>query len=103
MTTKTQKLLELETLGHAAECLKTMAHPHRLRMVQMLLRGEYPVGELAKSCGIAPHVASGHLTKMKDRGLLKSQRRMREVYYEIAEPGLASIMGCIEKRFGDEG
>ena len=95
-----RELLDLTSLGHAAECLKTVAHPHRLRMIQMLLQGEYPVGELAAACDIAPHVASGHLVKMKDRGLLKSERRSREVYYEIAEAGLASIMDCIEKRFG---
>ena len=100
MSTETQRLLNIESLGHAAECLKTLAHPHRLRMVQMLLGGEYTVGELAEACGIASHVASGHLIKMKDRGLLKSERRSREVYYEVAEAGLASIMNCIEKRFG---
>ena len=33
------KLTSLEALGQAAECLKTLAHPHRLRIVQMLLGG----------------------------------------------------------------
>ena len=100
MATKISKRMDLKSLGHAAECLRTLAHPHRLRMIQMLLGGRYPVGELAEACGIAPHVASAHLIKMKDRGLLKSERQSREVYYEVAEPALASIMNCIEKRFG---
>ncbi len=42
------KLLSPAALGQAAECLKTLAHPHRLRMVQMLLRGRFTVGELAE-------------------------------------------------------
>ena len=33
------KLTSLEALGQAAECLRTLAHPHRLRIVQMLLGG----------------------------------------------------------------
>ena len=41
-------LLDLELLNDAAECLRTLAHPHRLRMVQLLLRGRYTVGELAR-------------------------------------------------------
>ena len=44
---KLPKLTDLGGLEQAAECLKTLAHPHRLRMIQMLLRGRYTVGELA--------------------------------------------------------
>ncbi len=45
MTVKTQaKLTDLEALAEAAECLRTLAHPHRLRIVQMLLGGRIPWG-----------------------------------------------------------
>ena len=98
MDTKIQ-LVSLEGLAQAAECLKTLAHPHRLRMVQMLLQGEHTVGELADGCGIPSHMASEHLGKMKDRGLLKPERRGRQIFYQIAEPHLASILGCVEARF----
>ena len=102
MKTAKQPILSLDAMAMAAECLKTLAHPHRLRMVQMLLlESEYTVGELAEACGIASHMASEHLGKMKDRGLLAVERRGRKVYYSVAESGLASIMGCIEKRFGE--
>ena len=98
--TTNQPLTELDALMEAAECLKTLAHPHRLRMVQMLLRGEYMVGELAEACGIPSHMASEHLRLMKDRGLLGSDRRGRSVYYFVSEDGLKGIMECVEKRFG---
>ena len=97
---RSKKLSSLDALADAAECLKTLAHPCRLRMVQMLLRGEYTVGELAEACDIPSHMASEHLGKMKDRGLLISERRGRSIYYKIGEEGLASIMDCVEKRFG---
>ncbi|MCB9858321.1 MAG: winged helix-turn-helix transcriptional regulator [Phycisphaerales bacterium] len=99
-TAKNSSLLPLEALEQAAECLRTLAHPHRLRIVQMLLSGEYTVGELAESCGIASHVASEHLRLMKDRGLLGCERDGRCMYYHVSEDGLSSIMSCIEKRFG---
>lgn len=94
-----QKLTSCEGLEQAAECLRTLAHPHRLRIVQMLLRGEYTVGELAESCDIRSHMASEHLVKMRDRGLLKSERRGRQMYYAVAEPHLERIMECVETRF----
>ena len=71
---KLSKLTPLEALEQAAECLKTLAHPHRLRMVQMLLRGRYTVGELAQACGIPGHMASEHLRLMQRCGLLKSKK-----------------------------
>lgn len=94
------KLLDLDALTQAAECLKVLAHPHRLRMIQMLLRGRYTVGELADACQTPPHVASEHLRLMQRCRFLTSTKEGRRTYYEIAEPHLANIMGCIESRFG---
>ncbi|MFN0018881.1 MAG: ArsR/SmtB family transcription factor [Pirellulaceae bacterium] len=95
------KLTSLEALGQAAECLRTLAHPHRLRMVQMLLRGQYAVGDLAEACEIPSHMASEHLRLMQRCGFLTAQKQGRFVYYGIAEPHLEKIMACIEARFGD--
>lgn len=96
---KVRRLTSLDGLIQAAECLKTLAHPHRLRMVQMLCRDEFTVGELADSCGIPSHMASEHLGKMKDRGLLNVERRGRQVFYRIADAHLENIVECVEARF----
>jgi ArsR family transcriptional regulator, zinc-responsive transcriptional repressor len=94
------RLTDLDALAEAAECLKTLAHPHRLRMVQMMLQGTYTVGELAEACGIPSHMASEHLRLMQRCGFLTSEKEGRCVHYAVAEPHLASIMSCIESRFG---
>lgn len=93
-----QPLLGLDVLGDAAECLRTLAHPHRLRMVEMLLRGRYKVGELAEACEIPSHMASEHLRLMQHCGLLSSRRDGRCTYYEVAQPHLAGIIACIASR-----
>ena len=85
--------------SEAAECLKTLAHPVRLRMVQLLLRGRYTVGELAEDCIVPDNVASEHLRLMQRCGFFTSEREGRRVYYQVAEPHLKNIMDCIEKRF----
>jgi len=94
------KLIDLDSLTAAAECLRTLAHPHRLRMVQMLLAGRYTVGELAEACGIPSHMASEHLRLMQHCRFLDGEREGRRVYYVVAEPHLKSIMDCVEARFG---
>ena len=95
-----RRLIELAALGQAAECLRTLAHPHRLRIVEMLLGGRYTVGELAEACGIPSHMASEHLRLMQRCGFLASERDGRTVYYTVVEPHLANIMNCIADRFG---
>jgi ArsR family transcriptional regulator, zinc-responsive transcriptional repressor len=99
-TTAVPPLTPLDALEQAAECLKTLAHPHRLRIIQMLLRGRYTVGELAEACGIPSHMASEHLRLMQRSGFLTSEKDGRKAYYQIAEPHLANILACVEGRFG---
>lgn len=106
MTTKSPtvrtRLTPLDQLEQAAECLRILAHPHRLRMIQMLLQGRYTVGELAEACEIPSHMASEHLRLMQRCGFLTSEKEGRKAFYQVSEQHLASIMGCIESRFGVE-
>ncbi len=96
---QTKPPLNMEALGQAAECLRTLAHPVRIRMVQLLLAGRYTVGEIAEDCGIAENLASEHLRLMQRCGFFTSEREGRRVYYQVAEPHLNDIMNCIEGRF----
>ncbi len=89
--------------NEAAECLKTLAHPVRLRMVKMLLHGRYTVGELAADCAVPDNVASEHLRLMQRCGFFTSERDGRRVYYHVAETHLNDLMACIESRFPVDG
>ncbi|MFV0444122.1 MAG: ArsR/SmtB family transcription factor [Planctomycetaceae bacterium] len=102
LTSSDATLTSLDALASAAECLRTLAHPHRLRMVQMLLRGRYTVGDLATACKIPSHMASEHLRLMQRCGFLSSEKDGRKTYYAVIEPHLQSIMHCIETRFGGD-
>jgi len=94
------RLTDLDALGQAAECLRTLAHPHRLRMVQMLLQGDFTVGELADACDLPSPMASEHLRLMQRCGFLSSEKEGRKVYYHVSEPHLKDLLKCVEGRFG---
>ena len=96
---KTKPAGDPSAFAEAAECLKTLAHPVRLRMVQLLLHGRYTVGELAEDCDVPSNVASEHLRLMQRCGFFTSEREGRRVYYEVAESHLQNIMDCVEDRF----
>jgi len=92
-------LIDLDRLSQAAECLKALAHPHRLRIVEMLLKARFTVGELAEKCDIPSNIASGHLRLMQRCGFLAPERDGRNVYYKITDPCLGKFLGCIRERF----
>ena len=93
-------LLPLEVLEGTAECLRVLAHPARLRMVDILMQDELPVHEIAEMCDLPPHQACEHLRLLKGHGLLSSERRGRAVFYRIVDPRLPSLLGCIRKCCG---
>ena len=99
--TKKVQLLKMDTLGMAAECLKVMAHPVRLRIVEILMQGEFPVHEIAELCEVPPPQACEHLRLLQGHGLLGSERRGRIVYYRIQSPRLPSLIQCIRKTCGN--
>jgi DNA-binding transcriptional ArsR family regulator len=100
MAQKTEKklnLLPLEVLEQASECLKVLAHPARLRIVEILMQGKFPVHEIARISRLNPNQACDHLRLLKGRKLLDSKRYGRTVYYSIVAPQLAGIIECIRK------
>ncbi|TWU25198.1 putative HTH-type transcriptional regulator [Novipirellula galeiformis] len=98
-TSKKKPVGSPAAFAQAAECLKTLAHPVRLRMVQLLLHGRYTVGELAEDCQIVENLASEHLRLLQRCGFLSREQEGRRVYYQVAEPHLEKLMACVESRF----
>ena len=92
------KLTDLANLQEAAECLRTLAHPVRLRMVQMMLQGEFTVGNWP-TWGPQPRGFGAPANDATLRVLARPQDG-RRIYYQVAEPAVTRIIQCIESRFG---
>ncbi|MBE6400975.1 MAG: winged helix-turn-helix transcriptional regulator [Opitutales bacterium] len=74
-----------ELLEEAAEHLKVLGHPQRLRILDFLREnGESRVGEIVRRTKLSQATVSFHLNKMRRSGLVISRREAREVYYWIA-------------------
>lgn len=96
------RLTPLPDLTKAAECLRTLAHPQRLRLLQMLQQGRFTVGELAAGCGIPSNTASEHLRLLQRCGFLQAERDGRRAFYAIVDPLVHDVLAGIERRFGKE-
>jgi DNA-binding transcriptional ArsR family regulator len=91
------KAIPSEVLERMAAALRVLAHPHRLRIVELLMDQDLTVGELAEALDIAPSACSGHLNLMRAHGLLASGREGKAVYYRVDDPSAANVIQCIRK------
>ena len=91
------ELLPDELAEKAADCLKVMAHPVRLRIVNIMMQGEFAVHEIAELANTSANQTCEHLRLLKGHGLLDADRRGRTVYYTIASPQLPGLLNCIKR------
>jgi len=86
-------------LDRVAKILKTIAHPVKLEIL-FILKDEEPldVSTLCTKIGAGCEISmmSHHLAKMKDNGILISEKRGKQVFYSITDRHLLSIFDCIE-------
>lgn len=95
--------LKVETLERAAQILRMLAHPQRLRLIEILERSQdVPVHALMAETGFPQAVVSQHLNQMRRIGLLSSRRHGREMRYSISDPQALSILNCISANSGDD-
>jgi ArsR family transcriptional regulator len=84
-------------IERAAEVLKTVAHPVRLRIVELLETEERSVNELKELLGVTQPLTSQHLSQMRMRGVLASRRKGTLIYYSIANPDVVKVIHCIRR------
>ena len=69
-----------------ADFFRTLGHPARVRILELLREGELTVGELQAELEIDSSGASQHLGAMRRQGLLESRREGTSVYYRVRDP-----------------
>ena len=93
---KRKKEEDFERLIKASEMLKAISYPYRLDILKFLDDQEYhPVYEIQAYLGIEASSLSHHLTKMKDKGIIKSYRDGRFIYYKLAKKEMLKVLNCI--------
>ena len=84
-------------LEKAAAILKTVAHPTRLAIVDLLsLHPRLSVNEIGDILNVEQSLLSHHLITMKLRGILKSEKEGQSVYYSLKERDVTKLIKCIE-------
>ncbi len=89
--------LNREKLEKAAYILKTVAHPTRLAIVDVLnLHPRLSVNDIGESLQVEQSLLSHHLTTMKLKGILRSEKEGQNVFYSLKERDVTKLIACIE-------
>lgn len=89
--------LSKEKLEKAAYILKTIAHPLRLSVIDLLAVNErMSVNEICEALSCEQSLLSHHLSNMKLKGLLSSERKGVQMFYSLKERDLIKLLDCME-------
>jgi len=95
----TKRNFSLSKLEKIAKVLKTIAHPVKLEILEILeSEGPLDVSTICSKIGAGCEISmmSHHLAKLKDNGILISEKRGKQVFYNITDKRLLKIFDCIE-------
>ncbi|MGA0560478.1 ArsR/SmtB family transcription factor [Larkinella sp. VNQ87] len=83
-------------IERAAYVLKAVAHPLRIKIIQMLNeQKELNVSTIYKNLNAEQSLISHHLINMRDKGILEIRRSGKNIYYFLVDDSIAEIIDCI--------
>jgi DNA-binding transcriptional ArsR family regulator len=87
------KTLNLEQVALAADTLKLLSEPTRLKILWALLHGEHSVNQLAEHVTAQPAAVSQHLAKLRIAGLVKVRRDGNKMFYLTDNDHVRRLIG----------
>lgn len=75
-----------------AEFFKTLGHPARIRVLELLSGREYAVSEMLPEVGIEPANLSQQLSILRRAGLVTARREGLSVRYALTSPQVAELL-----------
>ncbi len=77
---------EKELYEMHAEICKIFTHPKRLKIIDILRKGEKSVGELEELSEISQSNLSQHFAVLRQRKIVTARREGQNIYYSISNP-----------------
>ena len=75
-----------------AEFFKTLGHPVRIRVLELLSMREHAVSELLSELEIEPANLSQQLAVLRRAGLVANRREGSAVHYSVTSPQVAELL-----------
>ena len=83
-----------------AELFRTLAHPVRIRVLELLCEREHAVHELLASIGVEPSTLSQQLAVLRRAGIVRQRRLGGEVRYSLMIPSIGELLAAARATLG---
>jgi DNA-binding transcriptional ArsR family regulator len=87
----------------AAELLKVLSHPTRLRLANHLMNGEASVAEMERVLDVRQPSLSQHLGELRVAGMASTRREHKLVFYTLTDPRAIGLLSSLPAILGHEG
>ena len=96
----TSRLIDREEdIQQAAEAMKAIAHPLRLKILCVLGDQEVSVQDIVEQVGTSQSNISQHLAILRDKGVLSTRKDANRVYYRIDDLRTIKLIGMMREVF----
>ncbi len=85
-----------------ADFIKALAHPTRLKIIELLRDGERCVCEMIPLLEVEQSNLSQHLATLRERGIVTARKEGLSVFYDIKDRRILDILSELEKVFLDQ-
>lgn len=90
-----QAPLDPRVLAEAADMVRVLGHPVRLRIVELLEPGEQTVTQLQEGLEAPQALVSQQLAKMRAAGIVAGRRCGSNVWYSISDARVVRMLDCL--------
>ena len=80
-----------------AELFKALAHPARIRILEVLTVGDHAVGAMQPVVGIESSHLSQQLAVLRRAGLVQAHKDGPSVIYSLADPDIAELLAVAKR------
>lgn len=90
---------ELQTFK--AQFFRALAHPTRIRMLEILVRGGRTVQELQEALTLDQPVVSQQLAVLRNQGIVSAQKEGSSVRYTLRDPLVGALLDLARRIFNN--
>ena len=88
-----------EDIQQAAQAIKAIAHPLRLKILCVLGDQEVSVQDIVEQVGTSQSNISQHLAILRDKGVLQTRKDANRVFYRIADQRTLQLIALMREVF----
>jgi DNA-binding transcriptional ArsR family regulator len=88
-----------ELQNFKAQFFRALAHPTRIRILEILLRGGRTVQELQEELALDQPIVSQHLAVLRNQGVVSAQKEGVSVRYALRDPLVRDLLDVARRIF----